>query len=393
MSNTVLAESSEETPAAFRRSLSDFLDELLTPELRAQHHDPSEYGGGWSSEFRQEFARILGKEGFLGRTWPSKYGGQDQPVVYDAILFDEIERHEAPFLEPSVAYVPFTILAYGTEWQKKTFLPRLLRDGLSIFVGYSEPEAGSDLANLSTNAKPVEGGYLINGVKYYSTFAGDADFGLLAVRTEPRGERKHDGISLLLVPMDADGVELHQHPMMTGETHHAVYFTDVFVTEDMLVGPEGRGWPVLMAAINYERLAIGAPGQADMLLEHLRTHVLQAPGSVAGDRLVSAAIEARAANLYYAGVVRRTGMIDEDPGDGATVAQLMKREAVRSIETMTLELLGAASTVQGGEHSVADGRFAKMFIGDIMMEFAAGGFDITRQVIARRVLKMGRGSR
>ncbi|WP_345568060.1 acyl-CoA dehydrogenase family protein [Streptomyces plumbiresistens] len=379
--------------AEFRRSLSAFLDKLLTPEMRAKHYDPNEYGGGWSAEFRREFAKILGKEGFLGRAWPVEYGGRGLGMVYDAILFDEIEYHEAPFMEPSVCYVPFTLLRYGTEEQKARFLPRLLREGLSVFVGYSEPEAGSDLANLSTVAQPVDGGYVVNGAKYYSTFAGTADFGLCAVRTQPRGDRKYDGISLLLVPMDAPGVELQQHRMMTGEAHHAVYFTDVFVEADMLVGAEGRGWPALMAAINYERLVIAASGQGDSLLEHLREHVLAAPDPVAADRLVSAAVEARAASLYTDEVVRHAGTLEEDPGDGATVAQLLKREAVRSIESMTLQLLGAASTVQSGDQAVAGGRFAKMFIGDGMMEFAAGGFDITRQVISRRILQMGRGSK
>lgn len=379
--------------AEFRRSLSEFLTNLLTPEVRAKHYDPGEYGAGWSSEFRREFAKILGKEGFLGRSWPVEYGGRGQGVVYDAILYDEIEYHEAPFMEPSVCYVPFTLLRYGTEAQKDRFLPQLLREGLSVFVGYSEPEAGSDLANLSTMAQPIPGGYLINGSKAYSTFAGTADYGLCAVRTQPRSDRKHEGISLLLVPMDAPGVELQEHTMMTGERHHAVFFSDVFVESDMLIGEEGQGWRALMAAINYERLVIAAAGQGDMLLEHLREHVLAEPDPVAADRLVSSAIEARAASLYCDSVVRRAGTLDEDPGDGATVAQLLKREAVRSIEAIALQLLGAASAVQSGDRAVADGRFAKMFIGDSMMEFAAGGFDITRQVISRRVLKMGAGSK
>lgn len=390
-----IIQSDEERQAQveFRRSVSEFLTGLLTPEVRAQHYDPAEYGGGWSAEFRREFAQILGKEGFLGRAWPVEYGGRGQGVVYDAILFDQIEYHEAPFMEPSVCYVPFTLLRYGTEEQKARFLPRLLREGLSIFVGYSEPEAGSDLANLSTVAEPVDSGYVVNGAKYYSTFAGNADYGLCAVRTQPRGERKHDGISLLLVPLDAPGVELQEHRMMTGERHHAVYFTDVFVEKDMLIGEEGQGWRALMAAINYERLVIAAPGQGDMLLENLREHVLEGTDAVAADRLVSAAIEARAASLYTESVVRRAGTLDEDPGDGATVAQLLKREAVRSIEAMSMQLLGSSSAIQSGERAVADGRFAKMFLGDSMMEFAAGGFDITRQVISRRVLQMGKGAK
>lgn len=382
-----------EEQIAFRRALSSFLEDLLTPEVRQQHFDPESYGGGWTSEYRREFAQLLGKEGFLGRALPVEYGGQGQGVVFDAILADEIEYHEAPFLEPSVIYVPFTLLKYGTEWQKQTFLPQLLHEGLSVFVGYSEPEAGSDLANLSTRADKVDGGYVVNGSKFYSTFAGTADYGLLAVRTEPRGERKHDGISLLLVPMTAEGVELHEHRMMTGEIHHAVYFNDVFVEDTMLVGPEGDGWPVLMAAINYERMVIGAPGTGDLLLERLRDYVLDTRDSIAADRLVSSAIEARAASLYFEGVVRRTGSISEDPGDGASVAQLLKREAARSIEAMTMSLLGAASPVREGDRSVGGGIFTKMFIGDAVMEFAAGGFDITRQVIARRILGMGRASK
>nr|WP_296773444.1 acyl-CoA dehydrogenase family protein [Rhodococcus sp. (in: high G+C Gram-positive bacteria)] len=380
-------------PSEFRRSLSAFLEGLLTPEVRAAHYDPTEYGGAWSAEYRREFAKILASEGFIGQAWPVEYGGRGVGVVYDAILFDAVEYYEAPFLEPSVCYVPFTLLRYGTEWQKETFLPKLLHEGLSVFVGYSEPEAGSDLANLSTVAETVDGGYRVNGMKYFSTFAGTADYGLFAVRTKPRGERKHDNISLLLIPMDAEGVEIHEHRMMTGEGHHAVSLSNVYVEKQMLVGGEGVGWPVLMAAINYERLVIAASGQADTLVEHFRSHVMDTPNPIGADRLVTAAIEARAASLYCDSVVARAGTIDEDPGDGATVAQLMKREAVRTIEATSLPALGVASAVRSGDGSVADGRFAKGFIGDLMMEFAAGGFDITRQVIARRVLKMGKGAK
>lgn len=384
-----LSDTAREEQEAFRRSLSAFIGNLLTPEVRAAHYDPKEIGG-WSAAYRREFATILGREGFLGRAWPVEYGGEGKGLVYDAILFDEVEYHEAPVLEPSACYIPFTLLSYGSEWQKRTFLPQILNDGLSIFVGYSEPEAGSDLANLSTAARRSGGGWVLNGVKYFSTFAGTADYGLFAARSQPRNGPKHQGISLFLVPMTSPGIEINEHRMMTGEIHHAVYLKEVFVPDELLVGPADDGWPVLMAAINYERLVQAASGQGDFLVEHLRGHVLNSPEVGAADRLVSAAIESRAASLYYDSVVARAGTIEEDPGDGATVAQLLKRESVRVIETSTLQILGSAAGVTGGESAVDDGRFARRFIIDLVYEFAAGGLDITRQVIAKRVLGMGR---
>jgi 3-oxocholest-4-en-26-oyl-CoA dehydrogenase alpha subunit len=140
-----------EEQSAFRSKLCAFLRQELTPEVRAEHHDEEEYKG-WTVEFREEFRRKLGELGFIGMGWPAEYGGGGKDMVHEVIYADEMEYHDGPGLEPAINYVPYALIALADERQKATFLPLLRRGEISFFLGYSEPEAGSDLANLSTKA-------------------------------------------------------------------------------------------------------------------------------------------------------------------------------------------------------------------------------------------------
>jgi alkylation response protein AidB-like acyl-CoA dehydrogenase len=173
----------------FRDRLCSFLGERLTPEVRAAQRDLTEQDG-WSAAFCREFKAALGSEGFLGYAWPSAYGGGDGDLLHDHLLADELEYHRAPgYGEPSLTYVPHTLLRSGTEAQRQAMLPGLRAGATNVFLGYSEPEAGSDLANIASTAVPDGDEFLITGQKSYSSRADRAHYGLVIARTDPGSHR------------------------------------------------------------------------------------------------------------------------------------------------------------------------------------------------------------
>lgn len=161
---------------AFRADVCAFLQRELTPEVWRAHRDPNEQGF-WTADFTKAFRRKLGAAGYIGMGWPAEYGGGGRSRIYQTIFAEEMEYHRAPGLDRSITYVPNAILAFGSEAQKQAFLPRIHRGELSWFVGYSEPEAGSDLANLQTRAEAGGDAFVITGQKAFSSEAHMADYG------------------------------------------------------------------------------------------------------------------------------------------------------------------------------------------------------------------------
>ena len=165
--------------AAFRDEVRAFLQRELTPEVWQAHRDPSEQGM-WTVDFTRAFRRKLGAAGYIGMGWPKEYGGGGRSRVYQAIFWDEMEYHRAPGLDRAITYVPNAIMALGSEAQKAEFLPRISRGELSWFVGYSEPEAGSDLASVKMRAVEDGDHFVITGQKAFSSDAHMADYGWVA---------------------------------------------------------------------------------------------------------------------------------------------------------------------------------------------------------------------
>ena len=163
---------------AFRLEVQAFLQRELTPEVWQAHRDPTEQGM-WTADFTKAFRRKLGAAGYIGMGWPKEYGGGGRNRIYQTILWDEMEYHRAPGIDRSVTYIPNAVMAFGSEAQKAEFLPKMVLGELSWFVGYSEPEAGSDLASLKTKA--VEDGdyFVITGQKAFSSDAHMADAHLM----------------------------------------------------------------------------------------------------------------------------------------------------------------------------------------------------------------------
>ena len=380
----------------FRSDLCQFLQNELTAEIVRQNEDltdDSRYKWGFVKSFRKRLAA----EGYVGMDWPVEHGGGDKDMVYQVLYHEEMDYHNAPGLTATYTFLPPAIMLYGTEEQKQEFLPRIRRGEIAFFLGYSEPEAGSDLANLQCHAVLEGDEFVINGQKLFSTTANHADYAWLAVRTDPDAP-KHRGISLLIVDMKSPGISLDWYKTMAGWWHHGVHFDNVRVPRSMLVGELNRGWYHIMGAIDYERASIGNPGQVVRQFDQLLTYCRQTKhnggyiidGLPVRNLLADLAADVRAARLtaYWVASMHAYG---EHPQHETSLAGLFKREAVRRIQVAHLELMGPyAQLSPGSKWAPLDGHIERGYRNDMLFHFAAGGFDITRNVIAGRGLGLPR---
>lgn len=380
----------------FRAQVREFLQRELTPEVWARHRDTGEQGM-WSVAFTKAFRRKLGAAGYIGMGWPSEYGGGGRSRIYQAIFWDEMEYARAPGLDRSITYVPNALLAFGSDQQKRDLLPRVMRGELAWFVGYSEPEAGSDLANVRTRAVDAGDAFIVTGQKAFSSDAHMADYSLALVRTDPESSR-HRGLTLMIVDMRTPGVEISRHPTLAGWTHHAVYFDQVRVPKSMVLGEIGEGWKVVMGAIDFERAALASHGlvafQLDRLLDWTREGTGQGRPPIeepsVQDELVRLAIESEGARLttYWLASLHAKGLM---PQHETSLAVLVKRETARRFDAAGLEMLGAFGPLrQGAPGAQFDGDIELEYRDRLYFQFAAGGFDITRNVIAQRGLGLPR---
>jgi alkylation response protein AidB-like acyl-CoA dehydrogenase len=244
----------EETPEqlALRQELRAYYAELMTDEVRSQVGDMGEGGEAWRNVVRR-----IGKDGWLGIGWPRQYGGQGRPVTDQYIFFDETRRAGAPFPFVTVNTVGPTIMRYGSDEQKAYFLPGILSGDINFAIGYTEPEAGTDLASLRTRAVRDGDEYVVNGAKVFTSGADNADFIWLAARTDPEAP-KHKGISILCLPTDSPGFSWSPIVTVGGATTTATYYSDVRVPLANRVGEENEGWRMITNQLNHERVGLAA---------------------------------------------------------------------------------------------------------------------------------------
>lgn len=378
----------------FRADLRAFLSEELTQVRREKYLDEREYGG-WSPEYIREFRMKLGARGFIGVGWPTEFGGGGKGMVYEVILADELEYFGAPALDRTITYLPQAIISFGTAEQKELLLPRLRRGEIALCAAYSEAEAGSDLASLQLSAVPQDDHYLIEGAKEYCSQAHIADYAILAARTRT-GDRKHDGITLFIVDMHDERIQITEHRTVAGWNHHSVYFDRAAVPADMRLGELHRGWPVLMGAVDHERSALSAPGevakQLDRLIDWAATRgpdgVRPLDDGAVADHLVALLIDEEVARSYAYELAERQDA-GHDVGSDGSLAQLLKREAARHADGLGLDLLGwSAQLTRTSRHAVLGGHVEYETRDHLYYSFAAGGFDIIRNVLARRSLDL-----
>ncbi len=239
-------------------------EEIPAGWLGAFSDDPADL------ERAQAFCRTLADQGLLTLSWPEEFGGEGGSVWDQTVVREEMWAHHEPrgAQYMGLNWVGPAIMAYGTDTQKERFLPPIAKGEVIWCQGFSEPDAGSDLASLVTRADPIDGGgYAVSGQKIWTSYAEMAQWCVLAARVGPKGAKKHEGITMFLVPMDRAGVTVQPIRSMLGRHHlNEVFFDDVDVGPDEVLGDVGDGWSVIRRALAHERVGIARYARCERLL-------------------------------------------------------------------------------------------------------------------------------
>jgi alkylation response protein AidB-like acyl-CoA dehydrogenase len=276
-----------ETPdqQALRKELREYFAAMLTPEVRAELGESGE-----GKPLFRELVRRMGADGWLGLGWPKEFGGQGRPATDQFIMFDEIQRAHAPFPFVTVNTVGPAIMAHGTQAQKDQYLTGILKGEINFAIGYTEPEAGTDLASLRTSAVLDGDEWVINGNKVYTSGANQSDYVWLACRTDPDAP-KHQGISIIIVPTNVKGFEWTPIVTVGGVVTTATYYTDVRVPKENVIGQINGGWKLITMQLNHERVGLAAlSGLTERLLDDVTTWCRVTPsGGVDGEKMIDVA--------------------------------------------------------------------------------------------------------
>jgi 3-oxocholest-4-en-26-oyl-CoA dehydrogenase alpha subunit len=236
---------------ALRSELRAYFAKLVTPDLRSKLH------GLETSPLHKQVIRQMGRDGWLGVGWPKEYGGQGRGAIEQLIWFEEARRAGAPIPFVTLNTVGPTLMSAGSEAQKQNFLRRILAGEVHFAIGYSEPDAGTDLAALKTSAVRDGNEFVVNGTKIFTSGADAADYIWLAVRTDPAAP-KHKGISILIVDTTSPGFSSSPIYTVGGGHTNMSYYENVRVPVENIVGLENMGWHLITMQLNHERIGLAA---------------------------------------------------------------------------------------------------------------------------------------
>ncbi|ARF56491.1 acyl-CoA dehydrogenase family protein [Streptomyces gilvosporeus] len=374
----------------------------LRAELRAYFRTVLPDGPVEDPADRRAVLRRIGADGLLGLGWPTAYGGQGRGPDEQFIFFDEAQRAGAPVSMVTLNTVGPTLMAYGTERQKDFFLPRILSGEIVFAIGYTEPEAGTDLAALRTRAVKTGPDWLIDGGKSFTSNAHQADWIWLACRTDPEAP-KHRGISIILVPTDAPGFSWTPIETVGGLMTTATYYDGVRVPAGNLVGEEHGGWRLITTQLNHERVALAALGmQAEDAFEAALAHA-RTPGPESGERpadrpwvrsrLAEAYARLAATRLLNWRLVGEVGAGTLGPGDASGV-KFAGTESAVEVYRICQEVAGDAALVRtGSPGAFGDGELERMNRAAQINTFGGGVSEVQREIVATMRLGMRRGRR
>ena len=382
---------------ALRDELRAYFAKLLTPDVRAELAADPEGG----PVFRR-LVRQMGSDGRLGVGWPKEFGGQGRTATDQFIFFDEVQRAAAPFPFVTLNTVGPTLMAFGSDEQKADFLPRIVRGEINFAIGYTEPDAGTDLASLKTRAVRDGDEYVINGNKVFTSGADQSDFIWLAVRTDTEAP-KHRGISIILVPTSSPGFSATPIVTVGGTKTTATYYSDVRVPVANRVGEENAGWRMITTQLNHERVGLAALGG---LAHRLWDDVARwaATAEAGPDRKMIdvpwvqldlartfARLEAmRLLNWRMAAAVA-TGTLS--PGDSSAV-KVYGTECAVEVYRVLLGIVGAAGYLRAGSPGAAlSGELEKAGRSAQINTFGGGVNEVQREIVASVALGMARQAR
>jgi alkylation response protein AidB-like acyl-CoA dehydrogenase len=358
---------------SFRDEVRDWLSKNVPPELKDKSH--------LSRDELLRWHRILAKKGWVAPAWPTAWGGTGWNVVQRYIFEEELGFAGCPPLMPfGLSMCAPVLLAFGTEAQKKRFLPRIYNGDDFWCQGYSEPGSGSDLASLKTKAQRDGDKYVVNGQKIWTSYAHYADWIFCLVRTDPTVEKRQEGISFLLIDMKSPGVTVRPLILMDGgHSVNEVFFDDVQVPADNLVHQEGKGWTVAKYLLGYERMNTGRIGESKRELRKLKDFASPKLNDLRfRDRLTRVEVELMAleiTNLRFLDRMRRTG---QPPGADVSMLKIRGTEIQQALTELAIQAADpAAQETQALERRYLDMRKTTIY---------AGSNEIQRNIIAKMTL-------
>jgi alkylation response protein AidB-like acyl-CoA dehydrogenase len=379
--------------AAFRKEVREFI-------LAEAPLDKSDFREAWQKG--QTWWKKLQERGWIAPAWPKEYGGAGMTVIQQFIFNEEMAMLKAPrpmHLIIGLGMAGPTLIVHGTEEQKKRFLPQMLSGDDIWCQGYSEPEAGSDLASLRTRAVRDGDDYIINGQKTWTTLAHQAKWMIMLARTDPDAP-KHKGITYFIVDMKSPGITIQPLVNMAGgHEFNDVFLDNVHVPKDNVVGEENRGWYAAVTTLDFERSSIGSAigmrQEMDALIEYARTHTEDHTSTLGisptlryelSDRLVEAEV-ARMLSYRVASLQSR-GLI---PNYEASALKLFSTELHQRITITGLKILGLYGQLERGcELAPHKGRFCYNFLRGVAHTIEGGTSEIQRNIIAQRGLGLPR---
>ena len=379
---------------AWRDEVRRFMRQAVTPALRAELRQAGNEGEG---PLARAFHQRLFAKGWWGIGWPKEWGGLGRSAVDQYIFIDEMMAAGAPAMRLAISSVAPTILRLGSEAQKAHWLPRILRGEIDFAVAYSEPDAGTDLAALKTRAVLDGEQWVINGQKIWNTGAHTCSHDWVAVRTEPEAP-KHKGISMVIVPMDTPGITVQGIWTWSGIRTNAVFFEDVRVPREHLIGERGMGFYYAMMALDFERIMIGSVGMLARLLEELVAFVRRSQrdgrplGAVPWVRRALADLAMRVEVGRQIGLLN-AWLIDQGvvPTKEGSMAKVYVSELNARLASVGLNVLGLAGQL-GPENPATPlaGRLQWLYTIAPLQRFGGGTNEIQRMIIAQRGLGLPR---
>jgi 3-oxocholest-4-en-26-oyl-CoA dehydrogenase alpha subunit len=386
---------------ALARQLREYFAELMTPQRRAALTARDDSGGdyGDGTAYR-DVVRQLGADGWLALSWPREYGGQGRSQLDQLVFTDEAALAGVPVPFLTLNTVGPTIMRFGTPEQKEFFLPRIAAGQLHFAIGYSEAEAGTDLASLRTRAVLDGDEYVVNGQKMWTSLIQYADYVWLACRTDPVAAR-HRGLSILVIPTASPGFSWTPVRTMAGLTTSATYYREVRVPRTALIGPEHGGWPLITNQLNHERVALTPAAPLQSVLREVQdwARLTRGPG---GRRVIDAEwvqlnlarVQAKAEVLWLMNArVASAAERRVDPAE-ASATKVFGTELATEAYRLLMEILGPAACVQDGSPGAAlRGRVERMHRSALILTFGGGTNEIQRDIIAAVGLGLPAGKR
>ncbi len=379
-----------------RDEIRDYMSRLMTPALVTELKGEQREGGG--PEHRNAL-RQMGADGWIVRSWPKEYGGQNAGPIEQYIFCDEVIRAGFPYPFLTTDGVGPVLADVASDDIRETVVDPILRGECVIAIGYSEPAAGTDLASLTTRAERRGDKWLINGQKIWTSFGNVADYVWLAARTDPLAAKKHHGISMFLVPTSEPGFTFT--PINTlGVRTNATYYENIELDDKWQVGPLNQGWRMITEQLNRERLSLVNHGPCELLYERVATWAAQMDASNGSGKVIDLPwVRANLAKVKSGLEVLRLvcfkqawSMSHSNLGmDQASAAKIYGSEFFVEAWRLMLEIVGQAGALcSNSEGAVLQGDLEHRYRSGSVLTFGGGTNEVQRDIVAAAGLLMPR---